>query len=123
MVPRPCYNFFASFSYSTPWCNVQLGLRTKLGKLGPKQVYKKREAASAIALSAEGSQEEEKEKSKRQANSRNWRRMSITGGDRLDKDWKAAHTAWLSMWKMTWNPRNCSPHRKTACKTAKISFN
>jgi hypothetical protein len=56
----------------------------------------KREAASAIALSAEDNQTEEKEKSSRHARARNWRRTVMVGVERMEKLAMLLWTASLS---------------------------
>lgn len=69
------------------------GFVSRWGASSKRRVYRKREAASAMALEADDNQEDEKEKSSLQASLRKRRRICITGGDRLVSDCKAAHTA------------------------------
>jgi hypothetical protein len=72
------------------------GCLLRCGASSKRRVYAKREAASAIALSADDNQEEEKVKSRRQARPRNWRNTSMVGAERMDKEVIALSTASLS---------------------------
>lgn len=76
--------------------HLEEGCLSRCGVSLKRRVYAKREVASASALSAEDNQDEAKVKSRRQARERNWRKTSIVGAERIDKEVIALSTASLS---------------------------